>query len=454
VGISRLAVLLTAVAVTAAVVVLVPHVGLIYGLPAHQVTLETTASLVTLLAAFLVFGRLRRNSRLNDLVLAVALAIIALSNLIFSLLPMLLDSDSAAGDPVVFSAVIGRTAGGLLFTAAAFVPRARLRRPGQALGLAVIGVLGTLVLAVIIPRVFGSGLPPVVTGTDDQVRAAPALAVTEIVAAVLAVTAAAGYLRRSERLGDEFSCWLAIAAVFAAASHANYALDPSVYSARVSLGDIFRACFCIVLLIGSMREIQAYWRTLTTAIVAEERRRIARDLHDGLSQELAYLTRNLSGLQGAADEKTLGQLQVSVNRARLAARQAIQKVAVADRPTVTDALTEAAGEVAERLGLELKLDLASGIGMAPARADALVRIACEALTNVARHSGSRRASLMLWRDGEHVRMQVRDSGHGFDTAACSDGFGLTSMRDRARSVGGELRISSELGAGSRVEAML
>jgi signal transduction histidine kinase len=51
-------------------------------------------------------------------------------------------------------------------------------------------------------------------------------------------------------------------------------------------------------------------------------------------------------------------------------------------------------------------------------------------------------------------MQVRDSGHGFETAACRDGFGLTSMRDRARSVGGELRISSEPGAGSQVEATL
>ena len=431
---------------------LVPHVGLIYGLPAHQVTLETTASLVTLLAAFLVFGRLRRNSRLNDLVLAVALAIIALSNLIFSMLPMLMGP--VTGNPAVFSAVIGRSAGGVLFTAAAFVPRARLRRPGRALGLAAAAVLGILVLAVVIPRVFGSGLPPVVMDTHHRVRAAPVLVVMEIVAAVLAVTAATGYLRRSERLGDEFSCWLAVAAVFAAASHANYALDPSIYSARVSLGDIFRACFCIVLLIGSIREIQAYWRTLTSAIVAEERRRIARDLHDGLSQELAYLTRNLSGLQGAADDKTLGQLQISVNRARLAARQAIQRIEVADRPVVTDALTEAAGEVAERFGLELELDLASDIGMAPARADALVRIACEALTNVARHSGSRRASLILRRDGGRVRMQVRDSGDGFDTAACSDGFGLTSMRERARSVGGELHVSSEPGAGSRVEAML
>jgi signal transduction histidine kinase len=203
-----------------------------------------------------------------------------------------------------------------------------------------------------------------------------------------------------------------------------------------------------------MREIWSYWRALAAATVAEERRRFARDLHDGLSQELAYLARNLSSQHGAVDEETLRQLRASVDRARLASRQAIDMVAAPGRPALADALTEAAGAVAERFGLSLSLDLASGIGMAPARADALVRIACEALTNVARHSGSRQVSLILRREGGRVRMRVRDSGHGFDTAAYRGGFGLTSMSDRARSVGGELSIISEPGAGSQVEATL
>jgi len=427
--------------VTTVVVALVPHVGLIYRQPAQQVALQTAASLIILLAGFLVLGRLRRNSRRNELVLVTALAVIATSNVLFVMLPVLMGPATATS--AAWAAMIGRLVGSLLFAVAAFVPRTGLLRPRRAERLAAAAVVGILVLAAAIPHAVGAG-PHVNAG----------LAALQITAAVLSITAAAGYLRRSEQLGDEFSSWLAIAAVFAAAANVNYAIYPSVYPPQLSLGDIFMFCFYVVLLIGSMREILSYWQMLVSVSVAEERQRIACDLHDGLSQELAYLTRNLSGLQGVTDETTLRQLRVSVDRARLASRQAIHKVAAPARPEVADALAEAAAGVAERLGLDLELDLASGVGLAPAQADALVQIACEALTNVARHSGSRLAHLVLRRDGGRVHLLVRDPGRGFDTAASHPGFGLRSMQARARAVGGELRITSAPGAGSLVEATL
>ena len=430
---------------TTVVVALVPHVGLIYGQPAQQVALQTAASLITLLAGFLVLGRLRRNSRRNELVLVTALAVIVASNVLFVMLPVFMGP--ATANMAIWAAIIGRLAGSLLFAVAAFVPRVALLRPRRAERLAAAAIVGILALAVAIPHAFGAG---------PQVNAG--LAALQITAAVLSVTAATGYLRHSEQLGDEFSSWLAIAAVFAAAAHVNYAIYPSVYPPQLSLGDIFIFCFYVVLLIGSMREIWSYWQTLVSVSVAEERQRIACDLHDGLSQELAYLTRNLSGLQGVTDETTLRQLRGSVDRARLASRQAIHRVAAPARPEVADALAEAAAGVAERLGLDLDLDLdldlASGVGLAPAQADALVQIACEALTNVARHSGSRQAHLVLRRDGGRVHLLVRDPGRGFDTAASRPGFGLRSMQARARAVGGELRVTSAPGAGSLVEATL
>lgn len=435
--------------VTAAVIVVLQHGSVMYRLPAQQVALETTASIVTLLAGFLAFGRLQRNFFLDELVLAAALAVIALSNVLFVLVPMLVGRTSAS--PVMWAAIAGRAAGFLLFAVAAFVPAVRLRQARQARWLAAAGVLGILVLAAVLPYLAAGSLPLAVT---HGLHAGPALEGTQLAAAVLAALAALGYLRRSERLGDEFSGWLAIAAVFAAASDVSYSLNPTIYASQVSAGDLLRLCFYVVLLTCSMREIRSYWHTLASAIVAEERRRIARDLHDGLAQELAYLTRHLSALRGTADERSLSQLQVSVERAQQVARQAVERVAAPGRASVADALTEAVDEVAERLDLDVDLDMTAGIGMAPAQADALVRIACEALTNVARHSGSREVSMMVRRDGGRVHMRVCDSGQGFDTTSSRRGFGLTSMRERARSVGGELRIISEPGVGSQVEAML
>jgi zinc transporter ZupT len=79
-----------------------------------------------LLAGFLVFGRLRRNSRLTELALATALAVIMLSNVLFVMLPLLMGQASA--NSTVWAAIIGRSAGSLLFAVAAFVPPVRLRR--------------------------------------------------------------------------------------------------------------------------------------------------------------------------------------------------------------------------------------------------------------------------------------------------------------------------------------
>jgi len=440
------------VSVAAVVIITLPHGSITYRLPEQQVALETSASIVTLLAGFLVFGRLQRKPFFDELVLAAALAVITLSNVLFVLVPMLTGRTSA--NPVTWAAIIGWAAGCLLFAGAAFVPALPLRRPRQAQWLAAAAVLGILVLTAVLPHLAAGSLPPAILpdrpGGHD-LHAMPALAV-----AVLACLAAVGYLRRSERFGDEFSGWLAIAAIFATASGVSYALKPAIYTSQVTPGDLFRFCFYVVLLTCSLREIRSYWRTLGSATVAEERQRIARDLHDGLSQELAYLSRRLSDLRGAADERTLSQLRVSVERARHVSRQAVGQVDAPVCPSIADALTEAASEVAERFDLDLDLDLdqVAGIGLPPAQADALVRIACEALTNVARHSGSRQVSLIAWPDGDRVRMRVRDPGRGFDITASRRGFGLTSMRDRARSVGGELRISSAPGAGSMVEATL
>jgi len=280
------------------------------------------------------------------------------------------------------------------------------------------------------------------------------LAALEVVLAAIYAVAAAGFLRRSERSHDEFFGWLAIAAVLAAASHLNYLLYPSLYSPFVSIGDAFAVCSYAVLLTGSAREVWSYWRELSEVAVLEERRRIARDLHDGLAQELAYLQRNLNSLDGQVDKELKARLRRAAERAQLEVRLAIDSLAAPHRQPVNVAIAQAVSEVAARDHVTLELDVVPGIQLPAIRAEALVRIACEAVGNAARHSGDGRVSLSLRRQGSRVRLRVSDHGAGFDPGVAADGFGLIAMRDRASSVGGDLRISSAPGQGTEVEATL
>jgi signal transduction histidine kinase len=296
--------------------------------------------------------------------------------------------------------------------------------------------------------------PPTHSAARPDLGAHPALLTLQLVMALLYGLAAVGYVNRSMGLGDEFFGWLAIAAVLAAASHVNYFLYPSQYSQWVYTGDAFRLLCYVVLLLGSAREIWSYWRALSEAAVLEERSRIARDLHDGLAQELAYLGRNLAALDEGASDDTLGRLRRAVERAQFESRRAVTALAAPSGESVAAAIENAAAEIAERLDVRLELDLAPGIRLSPARTEALVRIACEAVTNAARHSGAELVSLRLERDGARVRLRVSDRGCGFDTTVPGRGFGLVSMRERALSANGEVRIASVPGQGSEVEVAM
>jgi signal transduction histidine kinase len=454
----RAAVVLTAIAslLTTAAFAVVPQLPLTLPRQAEHLALETAASVIALLASFLVFGRLRRRTRLNELMLACALAVLALSNLFLVTVPIV--AGWAPDDLTVWAAPTARSLGAVLFVLAAFVPNRRLRRSALVLAAGAGGVTTALLLSSVFVPTLARQMPPGIVRSLMPVPPAradlhviPVQLILQLAVAALYGTATIGFLRRSRRQGDEFFGWLAIAGVLAAASHINYLLYPAIDSPSVYAGDAFRLAFYLVLLLGSMREIWSYWRALSEAAVLGERQRIACELHDGLAQELAYLARNLDSLSEAADSDSLTRLRRAVERAQRESRQAIRALAAPSGQPFEGALAEAVTEVAERHHVELDMDLTSDIRLSAARREALMRIACEAVTNAARHSGASRVSLELEHDGSGVRMRISDKGHGFDTAAPDGGFGLISMRERAHSVGGELLIISAPGHGSEVE---
>ena len=114
-------------------------------------------------------------------------------------------------------------------------------------------------------------------------------------------------------------------------------------------------------------------------------------------------------------------------------------------------LAHATKEVAERYGVEVELDLCADLRLSPARAEGLVRIACEAVANAARHSGARRVAVALRREAGRARLDIVDQGRGFDPTEPTAGFGLISMRERARALGGRVQVKSESGRGTHVE---
>jgi signal transduction histidine kinase len=429
-----------------------------YGASVH-VALETAASLIALLAGFLVFGRLRRRGSWNDLLLACALAVLVLLNL--CLLTMSGLAQLASTTVIVWILLIGRSLCSVLFALSAFVPRRRVLRPGPVLTASVAGGAAVVLLIAVMldglagPEAHRLAAELALGGpTRPGFGGHPGLLTLQLATAALYGTAAVGFFRRARRNGDEFFGWLAIAGVLAALSHLNYSLYPSLYSSLIHVGDIFRLCSYLALLTASMREISSYWHELSEVAVGQERQRIARELHDGLAQELACLARNLDSLDSERGGETLSRMRGAVHRARLESRRVVSTLSEPGAELVEVALAQAAAEVADRFHIGLQLDLASGIKVSAAQTDALVRIAREAVTNAARHSGVSQVRLALEGDGSRVRLRVSDRGRGFDPAATDGGFGLVFMRQRARAVGGELRISSAPGEGSEVEATM
>jgi signal transduction histidine kinase len=453
---------LVAAAVSGAVTLagaLFPQFNFAYRLPELRVAMATAALLTALLAGFLVVGRFLRRARLAELILACSLGTLGASELIFMTISVLADR-GRHGLPQ-WTALGGGSLGAGLFAAAAFVPRRRLRRPGAALAGGTAAVTAALLVIAVMAGSFAARPPTVpVAATAQSLLARPnPMAGRMLIAfrAAMAATyglAAVGFRRRSRRSHDEFFGWLAVAAVLAAAAQINYLLYPRLLSLSVSFGDVFRLCFYVVLLTGSAREIWSYWRALSETSVLEERQRIARDLHDGLAQELAYLLRNLKSLDGALDDTTKAGLRRAAERAQAEARMAISSLTAPRKQPVTMAIGQAVSEVAARDRIKLELDVAPDIQLPAPRAEVLIRIACEAVGNAARHSGATQVRLSLRRRGSRVRLCVSDDGSGFDPAAPRDSFGLISMRERASSVGGDLRISSEPGCGTDVEATL
>ena len=188
----------------------------------------------------------------------------------------------------------------------------------------------------------------------------------------------------------------------------------------------------------------------------EERRRLARDLHDEVNQALtAILLRLEAASQSAPPElgDELRELKRLVNQAMGELLQLARHL----RPTALDdhgllpALATHVRRFAAQTGIQADLRTrGEATDLAPDREIAVYRVAQEALANVARHAGASRVAVDLNATGRHLELRVRDDGCGFDSQRRRKGLGLDGMAERARLVGGELDIESSPGEGTEL----
>jgi signal transduction histidine kinase len=127
-----------------------------------------------------------------------------------------------------------------------------------------------------------------------------------------------------------------------------------------------------------------------------------------------------------------------------------------DHLGLTEALRWEAGMFEQRTGIRCRLATSAEPRLDPARATAVFRIAQEALTNIARHAGAGAVRVALHASSRAVTLEVKDNGRGIAPAAIDDphAVGLLGMRERARLVGGTLRIAAAPGRGTRVVVRL
>jgi len=450
------AVLVSAIATV--FVAMAPGIDFAYRRPALHISLETAAFLIALLTSFLVFGRFLRSRAAADLVLVSALAALAGANLVATL--SALAEGTSRFD--TWAPIGGRVLGSALFTAAAFMPAVRLRRPRTA-ALAVLLDLGAVLAGIaVLVALLGTTLPVGVETepSGDPGRPTldghPVVLAVQLVTTVLFALAALGFSARASRTGDALMRWLALGAVFACFARVNYFLYPSLYTDWVYTGDVFRLLFYVSLLVGATREIRSYWEDAAHSAVLDERRRIARDLHDGAAQELSFILRRLRRV-AELDEAILAPVVAAAERGLDDSRRAIDALSrPLDEPLDT-ALAQAVEQVAARTGIRLVLDVSENVRVSPEVREGLIRIACEAVNNAANHSGARWVEVEL-DDADGLRLRIQDDGAGFDptrvVAGARGGFGLTAMRERAEELGARLTIDTSPGGGTRIEVVV
>ncbi len=419
--------------------------------------IETVIAISALAGAALLWRRFWRTRLLADLMLLVALATVSLVDLAGWVLPSLLGRQLVPVDDWIHLLVQALVAGA--FAAAAFVSdRPRRVRGSRSTATAVwIGVPVMAVVAglgVLTDSKLASMDAPA-AGLDSAIDHPLALAVH--LATFGALLAAAFAFQRRRDLDRHERAVLSASVVLIAAAQIQTVVLARPDARWITVGLGLRTIAYVMLLGVAMRQYARNLHEDAQAALQAERERIARDLHDGLAQDLALIAAHSDRLTSALGSDH--PVVIAVRRALALSRGKMADLAASSAPTTEAALRTIASELEWRYQIVIDVHTHDPLGDELSREDReeVVRIAREAIVNAVKHGNARHLRVELGSKARAVLLRVCDDGTGIDEATpdtAGSGLGLPAMRARAAAVGGRLVASQRNdGGGTTVEVL-
>ena len=424
-----------------------PSLRSTYDLPEGRLVLDTAVVLAATVVAVLAGLRFTVEGRLLDLLLAAGFCVAGIGTLMFSVAPVL--GGDPQGPAEAWAALGARVLAAVLIALAPFVSGNRIAARGRALFLGA-SVLFLALLA-IWTALRSTSLASLEPGSEE--RPLFELTVTLSILVVLALVAVLGFAVRFRDHGEDLDSWLALGATLTLFGELHYVLTPNLASDAVSQGDFLRFLSYSFLLVG-------VWRAISFAefgrAVAEERARVAREIHDGLAQYLFAVSTHASMLaSGAPLETTLPKLQQAAAAAQQEASFAVLALSAASGSSRFDAALRRYVELLTADGaLEVDLEIQAKMLLAPDEQIEVFRIVQEGLANVRKHAGASRAEVWIGERGGRRIVRVQDDGVGFDGEDVAAGQGMRNMRRRAETINGGLTLTSRPDSGTTVEVTL
>src|SRR5918911_513846 len=418
-----------------------------YELPQARLVLDTMVALAAALVAVLAAVRFSVDGRRLDLFLCAGFSIAAAATFSFAIAPQL-----GGGPPhrtEQWAGIWCRLVAAALIASAAF-SRKRVATKQRELGELLFLVPLVLMLVWALAHSLGDGLPAL---NMREHYAPPLLTATFGLRALLSLTAVVGFGLRFRAGGNDLDRWLALGATFFLFADLHYVFTPLVSVRFVSAGDFLRLLAYSVLLVG-------VWRAIRFAefgrAVAEERARVAREIHDGLAQYLFAVSTHASMLQNGADPAhTLPRLREAAAAAQQEARFAILALSSASGTAPFDAALRRYVDFLTADGeLDVDLEIDPDVQLAPDEQIEVFRIVQEGLANACKHAGARNARVRIGMRGDERVVSIVDDGAGFDDEAVAAGQGLRNMRARTASIGGGFRLRTRPGRGTALEVVL